>query len=75
MTENKGSEWYFMKGRNIRVKNIIKPFLYYCERDRDFIKDIHREKAPANKNPALTKSINMDIRVVVTSNQLFLKGS
>ena len=39
------------------------------------IKDIHREKAPSNKTPALTKSMNMDSWLVVTSNQLFRKGS
>ena len=30
----------------------------------DCVKDIHREKAPSNKTPALTKSMNMDIWVV-----------
>ena len=38
-------------------------------------KDTHREKAPSNKTPALTKSMNMDIWVVGTSNQLFKRGS
>ena len=37
--------------------------------------DTHREKAPSNKTPALTKSTNMDIWVVGTSNQLFVRGS
>ena len=32
-------------------------------------------KAPSNNSPALTKSVNMDIWVVDTSNQLFIKGS
>ena len=31
-------------------------------------KDTHSEKAPSNKTPALTKSTNMGIWVVVTSN-------
>ena len=34
-----------------------------------------REKAILNKTPALTKSMNMDICVFGTSNQLFAKGS
>ena len=34
-----------------------------------------RKKAPSNKIPALTKSRNMDIYVVSTSNQLFIRGS
>ena len=33
------------------------------------------EKAPQNKTAALTKSMNMDIWVVGTSNQLFTKDS
>ena len=38
-------------------------------------KDIHREKALSNKTPAPTKSIDMGIWVVGTSNQLFRRGS
>ena len=36
------------------------------------VKDIHRENAPSNKTQALTKSMNKDIRVVGTLNQLFV---
>ena len=39
------------------------------------VKDTHREKAPSNKTPALTKSINMGIWVDSTTNELFIKGS
>ena len=39
------------------------------------IKDTHREKAPSNKIPALTKSMNMGIWVVGISNQLFIRDS
>ena len=39
------------------------------------LKDTHREKPPSNKIPVLTKSMNMDIWVVGTSNQFFLKSS
>ena len=42
------------------------------------LKDIHsshREKAPSNKTPALTKSRNLGIWVVAISNQLFIRGS
>ena len=38
-------------------------------------KDTHREEAPSNKAPALTRSINMDIWVVGTSNQLVMRGT
>ena len=40
-----------------------------------WVKDTHREKAPSNETPALTKSTNMGICVVRTSNQLFTRGS
>ena len=37
--------------------------------------DACREKAPSNKTPALTKSTNMGVWVVGTTNQLFIRGS
>ena len=40
-----------------------------------FFKDIHKEKAPSNKTPALTKSANMGIWVVGPSNQVFIRSS
>ena len=39
------------------------------------INDTHKEKAPSNKTSALLKSMNMNIWVVGTSNQLFIQGS
>ena len=39
------------------------------------IKDTHREKVPSNKTAALTKNMIMDIWVVGTLNQLFIRGS
>ena len=38
-------------------------------------RNTHREKAPSNKTLELTESVNMDIWVVGTSNQLFIRGS
>ena len=38
-------------------------------------KDTHMEKALSNKTPALTKSMNIDIWIACTSNQLFIRGS
>ena len=46
--------------KKIRRENILKSF-----------KDTYREKASSNKTPALTKSMNVDLWVVGTSNQLF----
>ena len=37
--------------------------------------DTHMGEVPSNKTPALTKSRNMGIRVVGTSNQFFTRGS
>ena len=42
---------------------------------RIVLKDTHREKAPSNKTQALSKSMNMDIEVICTSIQLFMRGS
>ena len=39
------------------------------------INDTRREKSPSNKTPGLTKSTNIDIWVIGTSNQLFIRGS
>ena len=39
------------------------------------LKDTHREKAPPNKTPALTKSTKMGIWVVGAANQLSIRGS
>ena len=44
--------------------------VHYLPR-QDVIKNTHREKAPASKTQALTKSMNMDIWIVGSSNQLF----
>ena len=45
------------------------------KRKVSYIKDTHREKAPSSKTPVLTKNMNMNIWVVSTSKQLFLRGS
>ena len=39
------------------------------------VKDTHKEKHAQMKTPVLTNSMNMDILVVWTSNQLFIRGS
>ena len=39
------------------------------------LKDTHKEKPPSNKTLALTKSTNMDIWFVDTSNQPSIRGS
>ena len=40
-----------------------------------YFKDTHREKTPLNKTQSLAKSMNIDIWVVGTSNQPFIRGS
>ena len=39
------------------------------------IKDTHKEITPSNKTQALAKSMNVDIWVICTLNQLFIRGS
>ena len=68
-------------------ENIWKPLVFwYFPKDqkgtlgrkgltKKIFKDTHREKAPSNKIPALTKTINMDIWVVGTLNQLYITSS
>ena len=46
---------------------------YNCR--TEYFKDTHREKAPSNKTPALTKCTNMGIWMVGLTNQLFMRGS
>ena len=51
---------------------------FFGEIRKDFqnnLKDTNRENAPSNKTPALAKSVNKDIWIVGTSNQLFIRGS
>ena len=38
-------------------------------------KDTHMEKKSSSKIQGLTKSINMDILIIGTLNQLFMRGS
>ena len=47
----------------------------FTNSNNELLKDTHREKAPLNKTPVLTKGINMDIWAVITSIQLFIRGS
>ena len=39
------------------------------------MKDIHRENAPTNESHVFTKSVNMDILVARTLNEIFITGS
>ena len=46
--------------------------LFFQNRISKRVKDTHRKKRLSNKTLALSKSMNMDIWVVGTSNQLFI---
>ena len=51
-------------------------YVKYVKASSKFVfKDTQREKAPSNKTAALTKSTNMSIWVVGTSNEFFTRGS
>ena len=52
------------------VKEMKEKSVTFC-----ILKDTHREKAPSNKTPALTKSTKMGIWVVGAANQLSIRGS
>ena len=39
------------------------------------LKYTYSEKVPSNKTQTITKSMNLDISVVVILNQLFIRGS
>ena len=39
------------------------------------VKDTYREKTSSDETPALTNNMNMEICVVATFNQLFIRGS
>ena len=62
-------------GLNLTYKNRSSIFFSDKLKFNIFFKDTHREKAPPNETPTPSKSINMDIWVVGTSNQLFIRGS
>ena len=66
--------FHWSKYRTLKEFWIV-PFLNSFDFVSILFKDTYREKAPANKTPVLTKSMNMDTWVVGTSNQLFIKGS
>ena len=46
-----------------------------CNKWYHRFKDTHKEKTSSNETPALTESMKMDIWVVRTLNQLFIRGS
>ena len=54
--------FHFIRPENTKVKD-------------ENIQDSHRENTPSNKTQALTKSMNMCIREIGASNQLFIRGS
>ena len=64
-------KWNFPSG--ISLKNVNESAV--SEFTERILKDAHREKTASNQTPALTKSVNMDIWVVGTSNQLLIRGS
>ena len=64
----------FKKDKAVTVKTPLSVTDPFCTPHSTWIKDTHREKESPNKTPLL-KSTNMDIWVVGTSNQLFMRGS
>ena len=59
----------------LNKRHLFQNKIYYLDKIYLFLKDTHREKAPSNKTPTLSKIMNINIWVVGTSNQLFIGGS
>ena len=55
------------------IKHIREHYELKNYRSTTLLNDAHREKALSNKTSALSKSMSMDIWVVGTLNQLFIK--
>ena len=56
----------------ITIVNIQNPLQIVTS---NLFKDTHREKAPSNRTPQLAKIMNMEICVVGSLNQLFIRSS
>ena len=54
---------------------ILKIYIYFLYFWAMLFKDTYRGKTPSNKTLVLTKSTNMGILVIGTSNQPFIRGS
>ena len=74
--------WHYHKVNIENIREVIDQFPWAMRftninvNERvNLFKDSHREKALSNKTPALSKSRNICIYVVGTSNQLFIRGS
>ena len=52
----------------------VKKYINIYENVLYLFKDTQGEKAPSNQTPAVVKSTNMDIWVVRTSAQVFIRG-
>ena len=63
------------KGSKVWTKFIDRLFISSVAIERYDTRSSNVLKAPSNETPAFKKSVNMDIRVVGTSNQIFLKVS
>ena len=61
--------------KNHEPKQTLTCFTLFWRFIADHPKDTDREKAPLSKPLTLSKSMSMDVRVVVMSNQLFIRGS
>ena len=48
---------------------------FNLENNKIRVKNTHREKEHSSKTPTPSKGMNMNIWVVRTSNQLFIRGS
>ena len=73
MTFQNAYHWLLLKD-NFKLCTELNDLLNKSKKIKRF-KDTHKEKAPSNRTPTLSKSMNMGIWVVGTSHQLFTRGS
>ena len=66
-------KFYFSR-KSLVSNNILEILAWEILRGNNF-KDTHRENAQSNKTQVLTRSANMDIWVIGTFYQLFIRGS
>ena len=66
---------FLIQSKGDFIAPVMKKTFDFVTKKCSCLKNTHREKAPSNKTPALTKKMNMYIWVVGTSNQLFSRGS
>ena len=65
----------FFQSKFFKVRYITLTGLKLKHNSLEYLKDTHRDNALTNKTQTLVKSVNMNIWVIDTLNQLFIRDS